>query len=319
MSDHPSFVRRHSSLELIGHRGARGLAPENTLGAFACASAIGVSGFELDCAITRDGVVVVHHDALLNPDTTRGPDGSWLPAPGPAIATLTCAELERYDVGRIQPGSDYEQRFPHQRPVDGTRIPRLAELFALARRPGCEALRFLVEMKLSPLQPERTLGPEDFARSVVAAVREGGMAQRSALLSFDWRALAAARREAAEIPIVCLTAQQAWQNNVLAGAASSPWTAPFHVSRFGGSLPRMVHAAGGSTWAPYYEELTPALLAEARSLGLGVVVWTVNAPADLRRMIALGVDGIISDYPDRMRAAAADAGLPLPPPASLAP
>lgn len=302
------------TLQLIGHRGARGLAPENTLGAFACAASIGVSGFELDCAITRDGVIVIHHDSLLNPDTTRGPDGRWLAAPGPAINTLTYADLQRYDIGRIQPGSDYERRFPHQRPADCARIPRLTELFMLAGQSGDEALRFLIEMKLSPLQPERTTGPEDFARRVIAAVREGGMAERSALLSFDWRALAAARREAAEIPIVCLTAQQAWQNNVLAGAGTSPWTAPLHVSRFGGSVPRMVKAAAGSTWAPYYEELTPGALAEAKSLGLDVVVWTVNEPVHMRRMMALGVDGIISDYPDRLRAVAEQAGIAVPAP-----
>jgi glycerophosphoryl diester phosphodiesterase len=306
-------------VDLIGHRGARGLAPENTLAAFARAIEIGVSGFELDCAITRDGVVVIHHDALMNPDFARGPDGKWLSAAGPAIATLDYTDLLRYDVGRIQPGSGYERRFPVQQPVDGTRIPRLADLFALARNGGYDGLRFWIELKLSPLAPERTVGPDEFARRVIAVVREHGMSDRSALLSFDWRALAAARREAADIPIVCLTAQQSWQDNILAVADSSPWTAPLHVNRFGGSLPRMVHAAGGSTWAPYYEELTPALLAEARTLGLKVVVWTVNEPADMRRMIGLGVDGIISDYPDRLRQVAGEAGIALPRATPVAP
>jgi len=306
-------------VDLIGHRGARGLAPENTLAAFARAIEIGVSGFELDCAITRDGVVVIHHDALMNPDFARGPDGKWLSAAGPAIATLDYTDLLRYDVGRIQPGSGYERRFPVQQPVDGTRIPRLADLFALARNGGYDGLRFWIELKLSPLAPERTVGPDEFARRVIAVVREHGMSDRSALLSFDWRALAAARREAADIPIVCLTAQQSWQDNILAVADSSPWTAPLHVNRFGGSLPRMVHAACGSTWAPYYEELTPALLAEARTLGLKVVVWTVNEPADMRRMIGLGVDGIISDYPDRLRQVAGEAGIALPRATPVAP
>ena len=306
-------------MDLIGHRGARGLAPENTLAAFARAIEIGVSGFELDCAITRDGVVVIHHDALMNPDFARGPDGKWLSAAGPAIATLDYTDLLRYDVGRIQPGSGYERRFPVQQPVDGIRIPRLADLFALARNGGYDGLRFWIELKLSPLAPERTVGPDEFARRVIAVVREHGMSDRSALLSFDWRALAAARREAADIPIVCLTAQQSWQDNILAVADSSPWTAPLHVNRFGGSLPRMVHAACGSTWAPYYEELTPALLAEARTLGLKVVVWTVNEPADMRRMIGLGVDGIISDYPDRLRQVAGEAGIALPRATPVAP
>src|SRR5262249_15832867 len=148
----------------------------------------------------------------------------------------------------------------HQTPAAGAGIPQLAELFALGRQPGAEPLTFCIELKVSPLTPERTIGPEDFAQRVVAAVRDGRMERRSSILSFDWRALSAARRAAPDIPVVCLTAQQSWMNNIFAGAGSSPWTAPLHVGRFGGSLPRMVHAAGGSAWAPYYEELTPSLL-----------------------------------------------------------
>src|SRR5262245_29889631 len=110
-------------LEILGHRGARGLAPENSLPGFARGLEIGLSGFELDCAITRDGVVVIHHDALLNPDTTRGPDGAWLKEKGPAIWDLTFDAVQRYDIGRIDPRSEYATRFPAQHPVDGTRIP----------------------------------------------------------------------------------------------------------------------------------------------------------------------------------------------------
>src|ERR1700682_891576 len=85
--------------DLQGHRGARGLAPENTLPAFAKALAIGVTTLELDTAITRDGVVVVSHHPWLNPDLARGPDGSWLESRGPNIRDLTYEELSRYDVG----------------------------------------------------------------------------------------------------------------------------------------------------------------------------------------------------------------------------
>src|ERR671939_1482007 len=82
-----------AAFDLEGHRGARGLAPENTLPGFAKALAIGVSTLELDLGLTKDGVVVVHHDARLNPDTTRGPDGQFLTEVGPAIHALTLAEI----------------------------------------------------------------------------------------------------------------------------------------------------------------------------------------------------------------------------------
>ena len=104
------------AFDLQGHRGARGLAPENTLPAFQRALDLGVDTIECDMAITRDGVVVIHHDLWLNPDTTRGPDGKWLDARGPAIHDLTFQELQQYDVGRLKPGTEYAKGFPEQQP-----------------------------------------------------------------------------------------------------------------------------------------------------------------------------------------------------------
>src|SRR5947208_16974254 len=91
------------AVDIQGHRGARGHAPENTLPGFEHAIAIGVTTLELDVGVTRDGVVVVHHDRRLNPDVARGPDGQWIPSPGPLIKDLSFDELQRYDVGRIRP------------------------------------------------------------------------------------------------------------------------------------------------------------------------------------------------------------------------
>lgn len=301
------------ALDIQGHRGARGLAPENTLPAFARALGIGVSTLELDCAVTKDSVVVVSHDSTLNPDITRGPDGKWLEGEGPPIRNFTYDELKRYDVGRIKPGSAYEKRFPHQQPVDGTRMPRLADVFALARKAGNEQVRFNIETKISPLHPERTVSPEEFARAFIAVIRKERMEKRATLQSFDWRTLQIVQQEAPEITTVYLTAQQDFMNNLQADQSESPWTAGFHVSRYGGSIPRVVKAAGGAVWSPYSGELTREQVREAQSLGLKVVVWTLNEPADMRRLIEWGVDGIISDYPDRLRQTAGEMGLPLPP------
>src|SRR4030095_3436731 len=102
------------AFDLQGNRGTRGLAPENTLPAFQRALELGVDTLECDMAITKDGVVVIHHDLWLKPDTTRGPDGKWLEARGPAIKELTFAELQQYDVGRLKPGTDYAKLFPDQ-------------------------------------------------------------------------------------------------------------------------------------------------------------------------------------------------------------
>ena len=291
-----------------GHRGARGLAPENTLPAFEKALALGVGTLELDVGVTRDGVVVVGHDSTLNPDITRGPDGKWLEARGPAVHELTYAELSRYDVGRLKPGSVYAGRYPAQVAADGTRIPRLAEVFELASRSG-KRVRFNIETKLSPRTPAETLAPEPFARALIAEIRRAGMQSRTSIQSFDWRTLQVVQREAPEIATVYLTAQQRFLDNVcsgaLAGKASiapadcgeSPWTAGFQL-RDHGSVPKLVAAAGGRTWSPAYQDIDAQRLAEARALGLRVVVWTVNDPAQIRAMLELGVDGIISDRPD---------------------
>ncbi|MFZ9194746.1 MAG: glycerophosphodiester phosphodiesterase [Burkholderiales bacterium] len=308
-----------SALDLQGHRGARGLLPENTLPAFAHALTLGVTTLELDVAVTKDGVVVVSHDAALNPDITRGPDGQWLERNDLAIHALTFNELQRYDVGRIRPGADYAQRFAQQQAVDSTPMPRLVDVFALARRAGNDRVRFNIETKISPAHPQHTLPPAEFAGKLIALIRAEKLESRVTIQSFDWRTLQLVQQEAPRIATVCLSVQQAWQDNIHANASTSPWTAGKHVSQFGGSLPKLVQSAGGAIWSPYFGDVSAAAMDEARQLGLKVVVWTVNEETDMVRMIDLGVDGIISDYPDRLRRAAAARGLPLPAPTPVSP
>src|SRR6058998_2578344 len=121
-----------AAFDLQGHRGARGLAPENTLAAFSRALGLGVTTLELDTGVTRDGAVVVSHDERLNPDFTRDAAGRWIDAPGPALFALSLVEVRRYDVGRLRPGTPYAARLPEQEPADGQRVPTLDEVFALA-------------------------------------------------------------------------------------------------------------------------------------------------------------------------------------------
>src|SRR3954469_3758070 len=264
-----------ASFDLQGHRGARGHAPENTLPGFARALALGVSTFELDVGVSRDGVVVIHHDRRLNPDLARGPGGHWLAAPAPLLPELQFDQLSRHDVGRIRPGSQYARRFPQQQPIDGARIPALSELF---QRYRTGTVRFNIELKLLPEAADDTLSPEPFARAVLAVVRKAGMQPRCTLQSFDWRAVKVVEHEAPEIATAYLTEEE-------------------------DSDPRQVAAAGARTWSPDFRALTAEMCALARDLGLKVSPWTVNEPGDIRRVLGLGVDGIISDYPDRVKEA----------------
>jgi glycerophosphoryl diester phosphodiesterase len=305
-----------AAFDLQGHRGARGLAPENTLPAFARALAIGVTTLELDVGLTGDGVLVVAHDRRLNPDIVRGPDGRWLAGRTRTIRELTFHELGRYDVGRLRPGSDYSRRFPDQRRMDGVRIPKLEEVFELARRAHNDEVRFNIETKLSPLAPEETAGPEEFARALIAAVRAAGVERRTIIQSFDWRTLAIAQREAPEIATAYLSSDADTVRDV--GSAPSPWTNGIRFADHG-SVPKMVKAAGGRIWSPDHRDLTAALVKEAHGLGLAVLPWTVNDPPDMARLIDWGVDGIITDYPDRLREVMAARRLPLPRPTPVAP
>ena len=288
------------AIEIQGHRGARGLLPENTIPAFERAIELGVDVLELDLGMTRDGVPVVHHDRALDPDRTRDAAGAWLAPPEPFLNALDLAALSEFDVGRTAPGSKVAKRFPQQVPRDGTRIPTLAEVLALGRRPDAGAIRFNIETKVTPLAPEETAGPEEFARAVVEVLRAEGMLDRADLQSFDWRVLHEAHRLAPDLSTVCLTAEQRWHDNILRGEPGpSPWTAGLDIKAFDGSVPRMVEAAGCAVWSPYYRDLTEETLAEAHALGLRVVVWTVNEADDMLVLARLAVDGIITDFPDR--------------------
>jgi len=260
------------AMDVQGHRGTRGNLPENTLPAFKRALEMGVDTLELDCGVTKDDVVVIHHDRRLNPDVARGPDGKWVTAPAPTVYELTFEQLQRYDVGRLRPGSEYAKRFPHQQPVDGTRIPRLSALFALAKD---TRVRFNIETKLLPTHADETVGPEAFARALIAEFRKAGMTKRAVIQSFDYRTLKIVEKEAPEIETVYLTEAK-------------------------DSDPARVHALGAKIWSPDMKAITPEKVSQAHKLGMRVVVWTANEPAEIASMIDAGVDGIISDYPERV-------------------
>ena len=285
-----------AALDVQGHRGARGLAPENTLAGFRAALAAGATTWELDLGLTRDGVLVVHHDRRLHVDITRDARGQWLTPPTPTLASLSLAELQAFDVGRLKPGSRTAGLWPQQRPADGERIPTLDAVFELARREAPATLRFNIETKLSPLAPDETAAPEAFVDALLAAIDRHGLRARVTVQSFDWRTLALVQRRAPGLATAALTAQRPDFDTLASGA----WTAGLRLADHGGSVPRLVKALGAPVWSPNFRDLTPESLAEARALGLKVIPWTVNEPADIARLVAWGVDGIISDHPDRV-------------------
>lgn len=282
----------------IGHRGAAGLAPENTLASFRRALELGVDAIELDAQLSADGAVVVHHDFYLNPDTTRTPAGEWLKEKGPAIRRLSLAELKTFDIGRLKPHTLYARRYPDQVPADGERIPTLSEVIALFKKHSSERTELWIEIKTSPGE-EASSPPEALVDAVIGIAGRENVASRIRLLSFDWRPLVYLQKKAPGIPALYLSRTGGSPDNIQAGRpGASPWTAGIDADDHDGSVPRMIKAAGGRFWGPYYRELTADLLEEARRLRIEVGVWTVDNRSDMLRMIDMKVNGITTNRPD---------------------
>ena len=183
------------------------------------------------------------------------------------------------------------------------------------KRTGAAHVRFNIETKIDADLRSRDAGSGDFRCCCRERdARDAGLVDRASVQSFDWRTLVALKRIAPEIERVCLTAEAINFDTIKRGEPGpSPWLAGLDIDDFGGSVPRLVGAAGCAVWSPHYRNANRATIAAAKALGLKVIPWTVNERADMERLIALGVDGIITDYPDRLRAVMAEKNMPLPP------
>ncbi len=242
-----------------GHRGARALRPENTLPAFEYAIAQGVDVLELDMAVTKDNVLVVSHDPLLHPPVCSGP------VPEAVIHTLTLAQVREWDCGKVQ-----NPAFPRQQTVPGTRMPTLDQVFALAPK---GKFLFNIETKSFPDRPELTPPPAEFVRLVLAEVRKHHLESRVILQSFDFRTLHEMKKIAPEIAL-----------SALYSGDPKDFTA-------------IAQEAGAGIVSPEFHLVTPQQVAASHAAGLQVVPWTADTAEDWDRLIAAGVDAIITDDP----------------------
>ena len=286
------------TVQVIGHRGARGLLPELSLAGICRALELNADGIELDVGVTRDSAVVVYHDRALNPDITRDPAGRWLAGTTPAICSLTLAELRQYDIGRIRPGSDYEREFPHQAPRDGSAIPTLQQVVSIHQKLNPEAL-LCIEAKHSPLHPQATLPLDRFVDAIVHELLRLDIAATSVVHSFDWNVIHKIREQIPAIKVWHLTSQLP-VFNTLDESLNGLWTDGKLLTNFSGSIPEMVAAAGAKVWSCDYQSLNRQSVASAHQLGLKVYAWTANEIDDFKLLCDCGVDGIITDYPDRL-------------------
>jgi glycerophosphoryl diester phosphodiesterase len=243
-----------------GHRGARARRPENTIPAFQYALEQGVDVLEMDMAVTKDDVIVISHDPILQPPVCTGPQ------PSAVIRQLTLAEVRRWDCGAVQ-----NPRFATQQTIPGTRMPTLDDVFQLATR---GAFDYNIETKSFPNRPEYTPPPEEFARLVLDKVRQYRLEKRVILQSFDFRTLVAMRKLAPEIRLSAL---------IQGGQRDFPSIA--------------AEAAQAEIISPEFSLVTPSKVEAAHKAGLQVVPWTANTEADWDRLIQAKVDAIITDDP----------------------
>ena len=285
-----------------GHRGARGLAPENTLAGFACALKVGVDVLELDLRMSADGKIVIHHDRKLNPDLTRIKAGTWLTPPTKPLDHYTFEALQQFDMGHARPESSILKRFPCQTAWDGQTIPDLAMLRDRVAPALDDGLLLNLEIKSDPLKPEQGPTPTDWATTLVDELNTLGLIDQCWVHSFDWRVLRQIHALTAKLPTGFLTSVQPDFDTITAHANSaSPWLDGYDPAQFSHNLPQAIAAAGGHYWGPFFQDLTRSRVAEAQSLGLEVHTWTVNEITHIETMVDYAVNGIISDYPDRVR------------------
>lgn len=307
-----------TGFDLEGHRGARGLRPEDTLPAVAKALDLGVRTLELDTGVTGDGVVIVSHERLIAPlvCTDTGPvtpnDPSY-PYVGKYYAQLTFAEVESVDCGTRHPADPTaDPYYASQLPVPGTRIPSLDQVFDLVEQRGAKDVQLNIETKIDPTHPDQTVTPEQFVHADLAVMQRhrGGVA-RSLLQSFDWRTLAVARHIVPELRRVALIDAETAE---IGKPGASPWLGSLDIDAapYYGDAAAAAGSVAADVLSPDYNFLTPAMLASAHQRGQLVVPWTVDDVHAMVRLVQQGVDGLITDYPDRGRDVLSSLGVPLP-------
>ncbi len=273
-------VQESINTEVHGHRGSRGLLPENTIPAFLRALDLGCDFIELDVVLTKDHQVVISHEPWMEPTICNDPQGNEI-ADGKAhnIYRMTLAEVQRYDCG-----SRPHPKFPEQEQLASFK-PSLRELVETADEhallAGLMNPSYNIEIKSDPqwygeYQPEPTV----YVEAVLAMIDSVGIADRCIIQSFDPAILEEVHRQAKHIKLALLVENDQGLRSNLERLTFTP-----------------------AIYSPKHTLVDKELVKELRRLDMELLVWTVNEPEEIRRMLDLGVDGMISDYPDRVIAA----------------
>lgn len=299
------------SFDLQGHRGARGLKPENTLPSFEIALDLLVSSIETDVHLTKDRVTILSHDDTLAPSHSRVVPGAVVPQPMffPKISSLTLRQLRGYLVDlnpdpnafarQSNAPTPVAQLFARERAIPLYGVPTLEDFFAFVaayggrigrqtkkteiQRRQANLVRFNLELKRVPFRPEQIgdtfdgTSPGELERQTIEIARAAGVLSRVVIQSFDHRVLRAVRQIEPNVRTAVLVAK----------------TAP-------ASPAHLVQDAGANFYSPEFTFLDELQVQQLHAAGIPVIPYTVNETADMSRLLTWGVDGIITDFPDRL-------------------
>lgn len=314
--------------DLQAHRGGIGLVTESTLKAFANALELGVTTLELDTQLTEDGYVIVTHDRQVLAhrclDTAPAFDNDpEYPYVGKYVKDLSLAQIRTLDCG-----SQRAEAHPDQHTVPGERMVLLSDVFDLVKRYGADDVMLNIETKVEAGAPHETAPRELFVGAVVEQIQQHNMLDQVTIQSFDWAALMLVRELEPALSIVALSNAQSFLQCGMEGA--SPWTGGIDMDDFDCNLPAAAASFGADAISPvhgnpqnarvsdadYQPFTTREMVEQAHALGLKVIPWTVNDRETAASLVAMSVDGIITDYPDMLRNLLSDAGIEPPAPTS---
>jgi len=273
----PSQNTSVKHIDVQGHRGCRGLMPENTIPAFLKAIELGVTTLELDVVISKDDGVIISHEPYFSHTFTTLPTGSSLTKKQEKnhnIYKLTKEEIKKYDVGKIQ-----NPKFKNQKIVAAikpTLKELVAEVKAFTKSTNSPLPFFNIEIKRHPKNDNRYHPcASRFARLVVDEITTHGIKNKTYIQSFDPETLMEVRKIDPTIPLVLLVGNRKSAKHNLRQLDFTP-----------------------AVYSPYYKLVSEKLVVLCQARGMQLIPWTVNERKDMEELIELGVDGIISDYPD---------------------
>lgn len=295
------ILSKPNCIKIYGHRGARGDLPENTLESFKYLFKNNINAYETDILISKDLIPVITHDFRLDPSFTKDNEGNWITDENIIIFDLSYEELLKFDVGSLNKLSRYGRRFVNQKTLENQKIPKLSELLELSSKNKSENLLINLEIKSTPDEENLTPTPEEMVKLVMKEVNKSNLQNKIIISSFDWRTLTEIKNLYPEISRAYLSFQQQAGIKIKNTIYNrSPWMSylPFFEKY---ELPKIIKSQGGKAWHPYHKDITKKLVDISHQEDLPVNVWTVNEEYDMLKMIEHGVDGIMTDYPLRLK------------------